>query len=238
MKKLLACFIFLSFISLLPADSVSKFLQFNLSSSTTRGIEKSNTLFAGEAGFAARWFDGLVGIQGYEDAFDFTVAGEGYFPFANWDFDEARLALGIGSLYHFQRYKDISTEHDWIFDSVFRYHTYTGFTLTFRGGYSFKMSRIDALADYISPIWDKYPSAGIRIEKLFSNGLELYYEHSTHDLYRYPVFCTPDYILGAALNMDSGLRFGGEIELRFSDQYTTAPYCNGLILRMTARYAF
>lgn len=242
MKKKLFVFLFILRASLSFAEfsdhEITKFLQFDLSTSTTRGIEREQRMFSGEAGLRAHWFDAVAGIQAYEDAFDFSIAGEGWLPCANWYFEEARLALGIGALYHFQRYKDISSEHDYMLDSCFRYQSYTGFTLTFRGGYSFKTTRLDELADYVPLLHDHYPVAGIKIEKIFSNGFEIYYEHSTHDFYRYPIFCTPQYTLGAAINLDSGLRFAGETELRFTDQYTTAPYLEGLILRMTARYTF
>ncbi len=242
MRKFFFIFFFILVSSHSFADfsdhEVKKFLQFDMSSSTSRGIERGQNLFSGEAALEAHWWDAIAGIQAYEDVFDFTIAGESWLPFTNWYFDEARLALGLGLLYHFQRYKDISSEHDYMLDSVFRYHSYTGFTLTFRGGYSGKTTRIDELADYVPLLHDHYPVITIRIEKLFSNGFELYYENGSHDMYRYPIFCTPDYILGMAINLESGLRFGGEMELRFSDQYTTAPYLEGMILRMTARYTF
>ena len=242
MKRNIFCLILICNFSLLFADfenhEITKFVQFDLSSSTTRGIEREQRLFSGEAGVNAHWFDAIAGIQAYEDCFDFTIAGEGRLPFANWYFEEARLALGLGGLYHFQRYKDISSEHDYMFDTCFRYHSYTGFTLTFRGGYSWKTTRIDELSEFVPLIHDHYPEASLRIEKVFSNGFEIFYVHETHDLYRYPVFCTPTYMLGCAINLDSGLRFGGEAALRISDGYTTAPYVESLILRMTVMYTF
>ena len=242
MKRLFcvfATFLTFSFLNASePEEKSSKFIEFNMSSSTTRGIERERRLYSGQIGYNAHWFDLLAGIQVYEDVFDATFAGEIWFPFTNWYFEEARLVLGVGGIYHFQRYKDISSEHDYIFDSCFRYRSYTGFTLTFRGGYSGKTTKVDALAGYVPLIHDHYPEFDIRIDKVFSSGFEIYYSHGTHDLYRYPVFCSPTYTLGGAANFDSGLRFGGEAALRIVDQYTTAPYVDSLVLRMTVRYTF
>ncbi len=242
------CFLFLFFFSsLLFAEfdacdfddgKITKFVQFDMASSTTRGIEKEQTLVSFEAGAFSHWFDSIAGFQISEDAFDFTLAGEGWLPCANWYFGERRLVLGVGGLYHFERYKDISWEHDFIIDSAFRLSSLSGFCLTFRGGYSFKVTQIDALQGYVPNLFDHYPEVTIQIQKKFSNGFEIFYEHSSHDMYRYPIFCSPVYKLGAAINLDSGLRLGGEGTIRFVDQYTTAPYCDSLILRMSARFSF
>ena len=247
MKKNLVIFLFLFSFSLSFAEfndgKLTKFIEFDLSSSTTRGIEREQTLFAELVGVNSHWFDAIVASQSYKDyydvnVFDFTIAGETWLPCAHWYFDTARIALGLGVLYHFQRFTDISSEHDFIIDSCFRYQSKSGTTITFRGGYSWKMTRIDALASNISLLNDRYPTAGMLIDKIFANGLEIYFEHAAHDLFRYPIFCMPEYTLGCAMNLDSGLRFGGEIKLCVTDQYTTAPYLEGLILRMTARFLF
>lgn len=242
MKKLLLAFILFFTFSLSFAEfndgTVTKFFEFDMASSTTRGIEREERLYSGQAGLKARWFDAVAGMQAYEDAFDFTLAGTAWLPFANWNFDTARIALGCGGLYHFQRYKDISSEHDYMFTTNFRYHSNSGFTISFWGGYSGKSTRIDELAEYVPLIHDHYPAAGMVIDKIFSNGFEIYFRHATHDFYRYPVFCSPSYTIGGAINLDSGLRFGGEASLRIIDGYTTAPYVDSLILRMTARFTF
>ena len=240
-KKLLVCLFTLVF-SLSFAEfsdhEITKFVQFDLSTSTTRGIEREQRMFSGEAGLRAHWFDALTGIQAYEDAFDFSIAGEGWLPFTNWYFEEARLALGIGALYHFQRYKDISSEHDYIFNTTFRYQSKSGTTISFYGGYAGKATKIDALPSSVAWIYDDYPEAGMLIDKIWQNGFEIYFHHTLNDLYRYPWFCSPQYKLGAAINLDSGLRYSGDTALRIADGYAASPYIDSLILKLSARFTF
>ncbi|MBQ8679776.1 MAG: hypothetical protein IJ530_08420 [Treponema sp.] len=221
-----------------PQNTIKKFVEFDMSSSTTRGIEREQRLYSGQAGLNSRWFDCVAGIQNYEDVFDFTIAGTAWLPCVNWDFETARIVLGCGALYHFQRFRNVSSEHDYMFSSNFSYRSDSGFSITFWGGYCGKSTQIDALKEYVPFIHDHYPYAGIIIDKVFSNGFEIYFRHSTHDFYRYPVFCSPSYSLGAAINLESGLRFGGDASIRIIDGYTTAPYVDSLILRMTARFTF
>ncbi|MBR1403710.1 MAG: hypothetical protein IJ558_05985 [Treponema sp.] len=242
MKKLLLAFILFFTFSHSFAEfndgTVTKFVEFNLASTTNRGIEQYNTLYSVEAGFISRWLDGLAGVQGYEDVFDCTIATVVWFPFTSWQFETAQISLGAGALYHFERYKDISSEHDILFDSTFRYQNARGWSISFRGGYSFKKTKVDALSRYLPYLTTGFPTMGMIIDKVWQNGFELYFEHALHDLYRYPHFACPHYTLGAAVNMDSGLRLGGDVSMRIVDQYTTSPYVDSLIFKMTARMSF
>ena len=219
---------------------VSKFIEFDLASTTTRGIERYNTTYSVSGGFNSHWVDAITGIQCYKDVFDYTLATEVWLPFTNWQFETSRIALGLGGLYHYQKYKDISSEHDFLFDTTFRYQSKAGTTISFTGGYAGKITHLDALAEIgaVSTIYDKYPQAGMLIDKVWSNGFELYFEHSLHSLFRYPLFCTPHYLLGAAVNVESGLRFSGDISMQIADGYAASPYVNGMILKFALRYTF
>ena len=217
---------------------LSKFVEFDMTSTTTRGLERYNTLYSAQTGLSGYWGEGLFGVQGYEDCFDFTAKAQVWFPFANWNFETARIALGVGGVYHFQRYKDVSTEHDYIFNTAFRYQSKSGTTISFFGGYAGKATKLDALADFIPVIYDDYPEAGMLIDKIWDSGFEIYFEHALNYLYRYPVFCTPHYLLGAAVNLDSGLRFSGDISMQVADGYAASPYAGGLLLKFGARYTF
>ena len=242
MKKKLFVFIFTLVSSLSFAEfndgRLTKFISFDLASTTSRGIEQYNTLFSSEVALLSHWWEGQAGFQAYEDSFDLTFGGQLWFPFANWYFETARIALGCGGRYHFQRYKDISSEHDYLFNTTFRYQSKSGTTITFYGGYGGKATKIDALSSYVPWIYDDYPEAGFLVDKIWQNGFEIYFEHALNDFYSYPLFCSPHYKLGAAVNLDSGLRFGGDISMRIADCYATSPYVDSLIFKLSARYTF
>ena len=242
MKKLLLAVILFFTFSHLFADFndgvLTKFVEFNLASTTTRGIERYNTLYSVQVGAIHHWGEGTLGIQGYEDSFDCTAKAQVWFPFTNWYFETARIAIGCGGVYHFQHYKTISSEHDYMLNSTFRYQSESGITISFYGGYAGKATKLDAIKDGVSWIYDDYPELGMVIDKIWSNGFEIYFEHALNDLYRYPVFCSPHYLLGAAINLDSGLRFSTDVSMRIVDGYAASPYIDSLILKLGVRYSF
>lgn len=245
MRKLFFFFVFcISILTPLTADFINGkrtgFVDSSIASTTSRGLEQYKTLCSVQAGVENSWLESCAGIQVCKDCFDFTLAPKVYFPFLDWHFDTSRIALGAGGIYHFQRYKDISFEHDFVFNTLFRYQNLSGMTIAFYGGYALKVTSLDALSEAgaLSTIRDDYPEAGILLDKVWKNGFELYFEHALNDTYRYPVFCTPHYLLGLAENFDSWLRFSGDISVRIADGYAAVPYINGLILRFGMRYTF
>ena len=243
MMKLFACFCLLTFFSTAAFagfndKSLTKFIECDMTSTSCRGIERNESMASVQVGAISRWWEGCMGMQGYRDAFDFTASGQVWFPFTNFDFETSRIALGAGGLYHYQAYKNISREDDLIAFSTFRYQSKPGTTISFYGGYGFKFTKVLAIYDYTGYIRDRYPSMGMTIDKIWSNGFELYFEHALHDLYRYPLFCSPHYALGVAQNMDSGLRFGGELSMRVVDGYAASPYVDSLLFHLSMRYSF
>ncbi|MBQ8013263.1 MAG: hypothetical protein IJ257_02550 [Treponema sp.] len=242
MKKYFLALLFAFTFSFVSAEfndkKLTKFLEFDITSTTNRGIERNQTLFSGEIGLAHTWGEGLLGIQGYKDAFDFTMQGNGWLPFASWNFETARIAIGLGGIYHFQRYKNISSEHDFLFDTVFRYHSDSGTRVTFYGGYAWKTTQIEALKDYVPYIYDRYLHAKIQVDKIWESGFEMYLEHGLHDLYRYPLFPSPHYLIGFAYNLENGLRFSGDVSMRIVDGYTTPPYIDSLLVKFATRFTF
>ena len=94
----------------------------------------------------------------------------------------------------------------------------------------------------IKSLGTKHPVAvgqlPLATEQNFFSGFEIYFHHTLNDLYRYPLFCSPQYKLGAAINLDSGLRYSGDIALRIADGYAASPYIDSLILKLSARFTF
>ena len=153
-KTFLLIFLLSVNFSLVFADfenhEITKYAQLNFALPTVGGgIESEKMMVSSEFCLETHWFDGIIGIKLCKNAFDFTIAGDGWLPFANWYFNRGRLSIGLGSLYHFQTYRDISSEHDFIIDTDFRYHSYEGFTITFHGGYSIKASHLNELPDSV-----------------------------------------------------------------------------------------
>ncbi len=244
MRKLfsiIVCLFSFSFYQVFSAPTdknIKKYIEFDMISYTFRGIERNKTLFSSQFGLKTHWTDSVIGCQWHENVFDFTVEGEVWCPFTNWYFDTARISVGMGGIYHYQRYTNISHEHDYIIDSTFRYCTESNFMISFKAGYAGKRTRVYALEKYFPDIYDRYFEAIFHLDKVWSNGFEIYWEHGLHDMYRYPLFCSPHYMLGAAVNLDGGLRIAADLSIRIVDGYTTAPYIDNSIFKISARYTF
>ncbi|WP_294431281.1 hypothetical protein [uncultured Treponema sp.] len=242
MRKFFFLWVFAFSISRLSADFcdgiTSKFLEIGLASTTNRGIERNSILCSVQGGLESQWIEGIAGFQSYEDCSDFTFKANGWFPFADWQSEDSRLRLGLGGIYHFQRYNEISLEHDYILNFLLRHQNLSGKTISFFCGYAGKAAKIYALEDYVPWIYDTYPEAGILIDKVWKNGIEAYFELALNDMYRYPHFCTPHYLFGTAFNLDSGLRFSSDISIRIADGYAASPYIDSMILRFGVRYTF
>ncbi|MCR5607397.1 MAG: hypothetical protein K6F69_11355, partial [Treponema sp.] len=149
--------------------------------------------------------------------------------------DTRNLYYGAGLLYHFQNYDSISNENDFIIDSCFKISTNKHFSFLIKGGFHFKLTDVFVLDDYLT---DKCPSLVFYFEKLFDNGMEIYWNFGSHDNYRYPLFVSPQYTFGLAYTSRNKIRISADGEIRFSDQFTTAPYVNMLVLRSSFRVSF
>ena len=86
MKKRVYFFLIFFLSSLASAEfndgKLTKFIEFDLASTTSHGIEQYNTPFSSEFGLVSHWWEGISGFQAYEDSFDFTLEAQTWFPLA------------------------------------------------------------------------------------------------------------------------------------------------------------
>lgn len=181
-------------------------------------------------------YDALFGMQFSKDVFDFTVSGSYFLPYTSWQFENSRLDLGGNLLYHFQRYYDLYTEHDFYFESVFRFAAGNKLVFLSNLGSGFKAADIDALK--CGPLWDFSFSSSVFLNYFFNNGAEAYGGISSHELYRFPLFYTPVNYLGFAWNFKNGIRLSTDIGIRFRDWFIVAPYIDRYEWNVKVRYSF
>lgn len=237
------CILFLLILSLSSVHGITferpmQYAQCDISCSGSRGIERNITLYSLEYGLKAKNAEGRIGFQFSEDNFASTISGDLWPSVSTWKFYSYTINLGGGLTYHFQNNFDVSCEHDIVASVNYRFLTSKNLIFTMRQGFGVKASKVYEISSDVSYLWDQNILISIRLDKILSNGLEFYSEASTYTFYRYALFGSPKYMVGGAYNMDCGLRFGGEFEIGFSDHFTTAPYVNSIIFRMSARYSF
>ncbi len=222
-----------------PEQSVG----FSVSRSTERGIEGQTTFFSSEYGAIWNTAEAAGGFEFSKDTADFSTLFS-YFP-ERWRFDLDHpwdIQLGFGFLQHCQWQFDLAFEFDLYFNTEFRIISERGFLFAGQWAAGIKITDLYAISGWRGILTDESLAMTIRIEKNWQSGWSAYLRAGTHDFYRYPLFPHPTYIFGTGKKIlegfFSGFRFGGEVQFRMNDQFTTPPLLEGLIFRLVVNYEF
>lgn len=181
-------------------------------------------------------YETVSALQFSDKIFDFTLAGDYFIPYTSWSFGSSVIDLGAGVVYHFQRYYDLYSEHDFYLDSIFRLVAFDKLVVIGKAGSGGKAAIVDSL-DH-GAIWDFTFSALASITYCFDCGAEIYTSVSSHELFRYPLFYTPTYTFGLAWNFRNGIRFASDLGIRMRDRLVVAPYLDRFEWNIKARYTF
>jgi hypothetical protein len=216
-------------------DSVRS-ITFYAGASVVRGVEQGSVLGGGIYSFSNTKFEALSGLQCTKDVLDITAAGA-WKPFV-WNIDRHVISIGIDALYHFQNYTDISNEHDIIGGLLFEYETPFSLKMFFNTGYAEKITTVFAVQNFVPYFRDHGISACTGFDKTWKSGFELYHMIGTHDVFRYPLFCTLSFTYGAGWNFKNKVRLSMEAETRMTDIFIVAANLDSMELRLALRYSF
>lgn len=200
------------------------------------GGERDEYIFSSE--YFANWkeIEAYTGLQNYHSIFDFTI-GADYFPsIFRHDFTEKTLSVGFGGIYHFQNQRKIAYENDLVFNSYFKILTQKKFSFTAILGYGRKYAIVHELSS--DALIDNTVMMGILLDKKFSNDFEIHYYLRNFDMYRFYLFDSTVHDFGCSGFVTDKIKIGGDLELKYPDQFGTAPYLNGLWLKFSAAYYF
>lgn len=183
-------------------------------------------------------YDALSSVQFSDKIFDFTVCGEYFFQRACWKLNKSQVEIGLGAqaVYHFQRYYDLFSEHDFYLEPVFRLVSWNKLVFLSKLGGGAKAAKIDVLGR--GALWDFTLSGSLAFNYYCAGGTELYGGIVSHELYRYPLAFTPTCFIGIAGNLKNGFRLSSDIGLRFRDWFVVAPYIDRYEWNLKARYTF
>lgn len=223
-------------------DRPSQSTHFNFSYAADKGAEGQLASFAFDYGLDWNCIKTVAGTQINLDIFDIFF-GASYIPNQlRFRTKRKELSLGLSGIYHLQRQTGIATENDFIISTDFSVDCDCGFSFKMQGGYGFKGTKVDAIYDYTGYIWDRTFVLTFDFEKMWKNGLCTYLKCGSHNFYRYPLFISPIYDFGAAYTFKdqygNNVQAGGEFEIKFADQFTTAPYISGIQFKLTFGYFF
>ncbi len=216
-----------------------QFVQFEYSYFADYGIEGNSVLFSGNYGIFGENYDLKTGMQFYDDAFDFSLGGN-YFSAKklNWRKAHKNVRLGLGGVYHFQSYKNICSENDFLLEAALDFVHDSGFRFTFKLGDGFKISNVYALNSDSGLITDNTLSTVIRFYKKWQSGWEAYFETASHDFFRYPLFMSPQHVFGVAYYIEDSVRAGLDFKLRIFDEIITAPMVSSFVTAISVGYYF
>ena len=246
MRKFLVSLVFAFFafssVKLFAFEKPDQYAQVDFTYAFDQGYEGGLDMFSTEYG--AEWEQArlFAGVQVNTDVFDFTFGGNIFPSFFNLESSRKKFYFGLGGIYHVQRQCDIATESDFLLTGDFNLFCECGFSFKLQFGYGFKGTKIDALYDYIGFIWDDTFVLTLDFQKKWKNGWEGHFSAGSHSFYRYPIFMSPFYNLGVSKTFPdrcgNAFQVGGDFEVKFTDQFTTAPYINGVSFKLSLRYLF
>ncbi|MBR5966209.1 MAG: hypothetical protein IK015_08870 [Treponema sp.] len=222
-------------IETLPQTQRPKqFLQFDMAASTNRGIERNQNWLGMEYNFDWQPFGFFAAFQLDSRTSDWTLRSD-YLPFAGYH-QNGVWRFGAATTYHAQRYKNSYWEHDLLEEFEVRWISNTGLTFTVRNGYVFRLTTFDALNDF--KITDHDFCVFAEVDKVWSNGLELFTSLGSYNLYRYPRFFCPQWNFGAAYNIKDAVRLGVLLDVSMTDFWASAAYFNHILVRWNVRFSF
>lgn len=243
MKKLAATIFFLLItllcvfpnIETLPTETRPRqWIQFDFGGTLNRGIQRNQPFGSAEYNFDWQPFQATTGFKTDSRITDFTLRSS-YLPFAFYK-ERGVWRLGAASSYHLQRYSNSFFEHDILEEFEARWISKRGLTAAMRIGYSWRITTFDALKNFC--ITDADPVACVEVDKLWSNGLELFAALGSYSFFRYPLFFCPQWTFGAAYNIKQRVRLGAALELSMTDFYASVARLNQIAVKCNARLMF
>src|SRR5574344_16307 len=211
-------------------------ITFYAGASVVRGMEQGSVIGGGIYSFSNKKVEALGGLQCSKDVLDITASGA-FKPFV-WNMDGHVISLGLDALYHFQNYTDISNEHDIICGILCKYETPHSLKMFLDTGYAEKITTVFAVQNSVPYIREHGISICTGFDKTWKSGFELYHTIGTHDVFRYPLFCTLAFTYGAGWNFKNKLRLSMETETRMTDTFIVAANLDSMELRLALRYSF
>lgn len=213
-------------------------IQTDLSYAAERGFERDEYLFSLEYFADLDCAKAFTGIQNYEKVFDFTAGSIFFPPVLQIQRKKSNLALGFEGIYHLQNQKDIALEQDFIFNCHARYANKKDFSFRYLIGYGRKYTNIYALPKSVGFLVDNTVMQGLLFDKKFKNDFEFHYYVKNFNMYRYYLFDFLIHNFGCSRIFKNNVKFAGDIELKFADQFTTTPYLSGLWFKFSIGYCF
>lgn len=237
-----ALFLLFAAASVFGLEKPEQFAQVDFTYAFDQGYEGGTDMFSAEYGAFWEQTKLLAGVQANSDVCDFTVGGAFFPSLFNLESARKKFYFGVCGIYHFQRQSAIASENDFLLTGDFNLFCECGFSFKFQFGYGFKGTKVDAVYDYVGFIWDKTFVISLDFQKEWGDGWEAHIRGASHSLYRYPLFVSPIYDFGLSKSFPdsygNSFQVGGDFELRITDEFTTAPYINGVALRLSVRYLF
>jgi len=155
-----------------------------------------------------------TGIQLTSDTFDFTAD-------AIWWFARgSKIRTGIGMLYHYLLYEQISATDDFMAGLCMDFHPFTLFSISMDLDFQYKMDQVFAVKSHTPWLRNYNPAFRFRMTYAFDSGAEIYAETASYEYFRYMLFFAPSFTFGGLYRWKNGMWLGAEIIPRYIDMMT------------------
>lgn len=194
-------------------------------------IDYTTQAFQATYQYKAKSIDATAGFKLSE--INFEISNDLTIYFVNIE----KFGAGFNCIYHFNTYDNTFNEHDLILGADVFFKPTDWFTIKFRTGYLRTSSEIFALRKYNNE-WITNNSVYLYLKTQFEpiENLNLYLEASNCELFKYMLFSSASFTIGAEYTFNFGLSIKAEAVSRYIDIITLSARYDSTDLRISAGY--
>lgn len=212
-----------------PAPVQTAYVTYN--SNFYNNLNYTTQSFQASYQYQAKSIDATAGFcfgkENFEAATDFSIY------FCNIE----KFGAGLNCVYHFKTFENTFNEHDIIIGADVFFRPVDWFKINLKLGYLRTCSEIIPLRKYGNE-WVFNNSTFFFVKTTFKpiDNLYLYLQASNCELFRYMLFSSASFTIGAEYTFNFGLSFKAEAVSRFIDIVTLSARYDSTDLRISAGY--
>ena len=209
-----------------------------------------NSIFMSEAVNAGQSFDSYTisfqgGFEHKEENYQFLAAGQvatnDYQITAKgiwWPVQWEDLRLGIGGIYNFHSYDNISITNNFLAGPFLEFKPWSWFCLKANTVALHKVRTIKAIKDYKPYLLNESLGMGFSANFYPNSKFDIYTGGSSYSLFRYDILGAPVFFLGGTYKYSEQLEFSIEARTRWIDIFTNSAMHSSDEFMLMGRWRF
>ena len=231
MKRFALGFIFsLFFATSAFAQQYQQSIEGLIGVNTMQGFDPSPVSFSFLYDIHSKRFDAEGGLKVGSGDFDFT--SQASYRFLRKD----NITLGTGIIYNLNWFYDYSLTHNFLPGFYVTWKPTPFYSLSFDIDLFLKVRRVFALHEDLPNLLNTTIAFEFRNDFYIPGGVNLYFEVSSIEKFRYMIFCAPSIIFGGNFSTPYKFDIVAEAVVHYISLFTLSAYYEDTEFRLGARY--